>query len=113
MDRTVIFVIVWATFCICIFLAWYFTHKAKHKERLMMIEKGLNPNEGLNKENGVQSAMFKLGIVIVGLSIGLVIIAILVGFNSLGRSNATPMGILGICGGIALVIANRISSIKK
>ena len=78
----------------------------------MMIEKGMNPNEELNKDSGMKSAMFKLGIVIIGLSIGLAIIAILVQFNSLGRSNATPMSILGICGGTALVIANRLSTKK-
>jgi hypothetical protein len=79
----------------------------------MMIEKGLDPNEELNKEGGLKSAMFQLGIVIIGLSIGLAIIAILVEFHSLGESNAAPISILGICGGVALVIANRLSSAKK
>jgi hypothetical protein len=80
----------------------------------MMIEKGLDPpNEGLNKTGGLKSAMFQLGIVIIGLSIGLAIIAILDNFHSLGESNAAPMSIMGICGGVALVIANRLSSTKK
>jgi len=113
MENTTILGLMGITFCICIFLAWYFTHKARHQERLMMIEKGMNPNDELNKEGGIKSAMFKLGIVIIGLSIGLAIIAILVEFHSLGGSNATPMSILGICGGAALVIANRLSSTKK
>ncbi|TFF33981.1 DUF6249 domain-containing protein [Mucilaginibacter psychrotolerans] len=113
MDSTTVLGLIGITFCICIFLAWYFTHKAKHQERLLMIEKGMNPNEELNKESGIKSTMFKLGIVIIGLGIGLAIIAILVELHSLGRSNATPMSILGICGGAALVIANRLSSSKK
>jgi hypothetical protein len=113
MESTSILGLIGITFCICIFLAWYFTHKARHQERLMMIEKGMDPNEELNKEGGVKSALFKLGIVIIGLSIGLAIIGILVEFHSLGESNAIPMSILGICGGVALVIANRLSSIKK
>src|SRR5882762_3933813 len=113
MENTIIWGLIGITFGICIFLAWYFTHKARHQERLMMIEKGMNPNEELNKEGGIKSAMFKLGIVIIGLSIGLAIIAILVEFHSLGESNATPMSILGICGGSALAIANRLSSTKK
>ncbi|WP_299288359.1 DUF6249 domain-containing protein [uncultured Mucilaginibacter sp.] len=113
MESTAILGLIGITFCICIFLAWYFTHKARHQERLMMIEKGMNPIEELNKESAVKSALFKLGIVIIGLSIGLAIIGILVEFHSLGRSNATPMSILGICGGAALVIANRLSSTKK
>lgn len=113
MESTIIWGIVGITFGICIFLAWYFTHKARHQERIMMIEKGMNPNEEFNKEGGLKSAMFKLGVVVIGLSIGLAIIAILVEFHSLGISNATPISILGLCGGAALVIANRLSSIKK
>ncbi|MCR8556394.1 hypothetical protein KXD93_02005 [Mucilaginibacter sp. BJC16-A38] len=113
MENTIIWGLITITFGICIFLAWYFTHKARHQERLMMIEKGMNPNEELNKNGGIKSAMFKLGIVIIGLSIGLAIISILVEFHSLGISNATPMSILGLCGGTALVIANRLSSTKK
>ena len=113
MDKTIIFGLIVINFCICIFLAWFFTHKAKHEERLMMIEKGMNPNEELNKESGLKSAMFIIGIVVIGLSVGLAIIAILVEFHSLGESNAVPMSILGTCGGVALVIANRLSSNKK
>ena len=79
----------------------------------MMIEKGMHPNEELNKEGGFKSAIFILGIVVIGLSVGLAIIAILGEFNFLGRSGIAPMSILGICGGVALVIANRLSSAKK
>lgn len=79
---------------------------------MLMIEKGMNPNEDLNKEGGLKSTMVKLGILIIGLSIGLAIIALLVQFDSLGKSNAVPMSILGICGGVALVVANRLSARK-
>lgn len=78
----------------------------------MMMEKGLNPYEGLNKGAGLKSAMFKLGIVIAGLGVGLVTIAILVEFNAMGGSDAAPIGILCISGGIGLVIANRLSNNK-
>lgn len=112
MERTIIFGLLGITFCICIFLAWFFTHKAKHEERLMMIEKGINPDENQHTGGGLKSALFKLGVVIIGLSIGLGVIAILVECHALGDSNATPMSILGICGGAALVIGNRLSSKK-
>jgi hypothetical protein len=112
MDTTIVLGSIAVIFGICIFLAWFFTHKARHQERMLMIEKGMNPNEELNKEGGLKSIMVKLGILIIGLSIGLAIIAILVQFNSLGRSNAVPMSILGGCGGIALVIANRLPAKK-
>lgn len=112
MEGTIILGLITVTFGVCIFLAWFFTHKARHQERLLMIEKGMNPNEESNREGGLKSIMVKLGILIIGLSIGLAVIAILVQFDSLGRSNAVPMSILGICGGVALVVANRLSARK-
>lgn len=76
----------------------------------MMIEKGINPHDVQTKGEGLKGSFFKVGIVIVGLSIGLGLIGILVELNALGHSQAFPMAILGVCGGLALVIANRLSS---
>jgi hypothetical protein len=102
----------WVVCGIGIFLAWYFIHKARHQERLLMIEKGMNPNDAGGR-NGLKSTMIKLGVVVIGLSIGLFIIAMLVQFHSLGKSDAVPMSILGLCGGISLIVANRVSFIKQ
>lgn len=77
-----------------------------------MIEKGMNPNSEPNKEVGIRSVVIRLGTLIIGLSIGVAVIAILVQFNALGRSNAVPMSILGLCGGIALIVGNRLSARK-
>ncbi len=76
----------------------------------MMIEKGLNPDEEEKKYRKPQSMSIKLGLIVLGLGIGLVIIAILANFGALGRSNATPMAILALCGGAALTFANYIES---
>jgi Flp pilus assembly protein TadB len=113
MNGTIILGLISVIFGICIFLAWFFAHKARHQERMLMIEKGMNPNEDLNKQDGLKSIMAKVGILIIGLSIGLAVIAILVQFDYLGKStNAATMSILGICGGVALVVANRLSARK-
>jgi hypothetical protein len=109
---TIIFGIITVIFGVCIFLAWFFTHKARHEERMLMIEKGMNLNEEPNKEGGLKSILFKLGIIIIGLSIGVAIIAILVQVGYDNQSNAVPMSILGLCGGTALVVANRLSAKK-
>lgn len=110
MDEVIVLELLALLFGICTFLAWFFTHKARHQERMLMIEKGMNPYEGSNKEGRLKLFVTKLGILIVGLSIGLAVIAVLVEFDSLGRSNAIPLSILGICGGAALVVANRLSA---
>lgn len=106
--------LVWVAFIICIFLVWFFSHRAKHKERLMMIEKGLNVGEHLQKQESFRFPWLKLGIVVIGLSIGLLIIAILVGFKLLERGgNTLPLSILGVCGGISMVIANYVKNGKS
>lgn len=102
-------------FIICVFLAWFFSHRARHKERMMMIEKGINIDE-LSKKEGkiIRFPWLKLGIVILGLSIGLLIIAMLVALHLLDKGgNALPLSILGICGGISFIIANYLNNIKS
>jgi hypothetical protein len=113
MEKALVSILTWITFCVCIFLAWYFSHKAKHKECLMLIEKGVNLDEYLKKERGFSFPWLKLGIVIIGLSIGLAIIGILANLGTLHGSDALPLSILGICGGTSLVIANYINKNKS
>ncbi|UYQ95951.1 hypothetical protein MKQ68_12655 [Chitinophaga horti] len=101
------------TSCILIFLAWFFSHTARHKERLLMIEKGMNPDAEGSARPNARKALFKLAVVVIGLSIGLALIGILAEFERLGRSGAIPISILGLCGGIALIIANHLSKPKN
>lgn len=106
--------IVWTAFIICLFLVWFFSHRASHKERLMMIEKGLDTEEHKKKNPGFRFPWQKIGIVIIGLSMGLLLIAF---FSALGVleifGNAFPLALLGICGGIAMVIANNFKGGKS
>ena len=106
--------LVWIAFIICAFLVWFFSHRAKHKERLMMIEKGLNVDKHPQKESNFRFPWLKLGILIIGLSIGLLIIGLLATFDLLHKGgNTLPLSVLGICGGISMVIANYINSGKN
>jgi hypothetical protein len=93
-------------FCLCIFMAWYYAHTARHKERMLMIEKGMDPDAHAAPKGSV---LLKLGIVVIGLSLGMVIIGILAYYHALGDPGAIPLGILGLSGGISLLIANHVS----
>lgn len=106
------YVLIWLALIVCGFLAWFFNHRAKHKERLMMIERGLNVNENSQKEKELRLPWMRLGILIIGLSIGLLIIALLDGYGLINKGHL-PIGILGACGGISIVIANYISRGKN
>jgi len=106
--------LVWITFFICVFLAWFFSHKAKHKERMVKIEKGLDVDKPLREGEISRFPWLKLGVVIIGLSVGLLIIAVFVSLGLLHKGgNALPLSILGICGGVSFVIANYLNSGKS
>lgn len=108
MDTHLIWIsCIWGFIFTCIFLVWYFTHKARHKERMLMLEKGIEPGHLRKRE--FRFPFQKIGIILTGLAAGLLIIALLVGTDNMGsNNNALPFGILGACGGIAMMIASRI-----
>src|SRR5690606_18081614 len=41
-EKSIAFIIVFITLMLFAFLAWYFSHKARHKEMLMLIERGID-----------------------------------------------------------------------
>lgn len=103
--------LVWLALLICVFLVWFFSHRAKHKEKLLMMEKGMDPNSLFPGKRIFKFPWLKIGIVIIGLSVGLMIIALLASLKSLDQGgNALPLAILGICGGISMVIANMFNN---
>ena len=78
----------------------------------MFIEKGLPVEELVKSEKKFRFPWLRIGIIIIGLSIGLMIITVLNGMNILSHENRTdalPLAILGICGGISMIIANSVN----
>lgn len=112
MERSLVFLVITVVFIICMFLTWYFSHKAKHAERLLMLEKGLDPNELIKKKDRSSASLLKIGIVVIGLSIGIGLVEVLAWQNVIRNSNAAPMAIMGLCGGLSLMIANTINKRK-
>ncbi len=104
---------VWIPFIICLFLAWYFSHRAGHIERKMLIEKGLSLEDLLKSERGFRFPWLKLGIVIIGLSVGFIIIAVLATYDLTGKSDAIYPAIFGLCGGGSLLVAHFIDKRSK
>lgn len=101
--------LIFLAFFICIFFVWFFLHRARHKERLMMLEKGIDPELVFQQKKSFRFPWLKLGIVIIGLSVGIMIISLLASLKLLDNGGgAFPLGILGLSGGISMVIANRL-----
>jgi hypothetical protein len=105
--------LLWIIFLSCGFFAWHFSHKAKQEERKMLIEKGLDPDDFGKAGKGFRSPWVKLAMVVIGLSVGLLIIAILCDLDLIGRSDAIYPAILGLCGGGGLLIAHYIEKRSK
>lgn len=105
---------VWITFIVCLFLVWYFSHRANHKERLLMIEKGIDVDEREKRRQRFTFPWKKIGIVVIGLSVGLLVITLMVALEILHKGgDGLPVAILGLFGGISMVFANHTSSRQK
>src|SRR5690606_4266036 len=107
-ESSLIASLVLISFIVCLFMAWFFSHKARHRERMLMIEKGIDDKMTEHPNKG-KSVILKIGIIIIGLSIGLVIISILDSIQVLS-GDIIPLAILGFCGGISLLISNNVGS---
>ncbi|MGY3215166.1 DUF6249 domain-containing protein [Mucilaginibacter sp. HD30] len=101
--ENIFFCVIAVVFIICAFLAWYFIFTAKQNERMRMIEKGITPDLQPQKSAG-GSYLLNIGIIIIGLSLGAIIIQILP--FELVHGGIMPLPILGVSGGIAMLIAN-------
>lgn len=106
-EKTIIFITLIIILSGFIFLAWYFSHRARHKEMLLMIEKGIDVQK-TKRDKASRFPWLKLGIVLLGTSFGLITIAILAKNNLLTGSGALPLSILGISAGTSLLIAHSV-----
>ncbi len=99
-PQAAVFVLV-GILLICLFVSGIFYFKARHNERMLLIEKGLTDIQ-VPKRNS--QALLKTGIVIIGISVGLIINSFIDDFTG----DAALIAIVGICGGISMIIANRL-----
>ncbi|MCC5904889.1 MAG: hypothetical protein JJU13_01665 [Balneolaceae bacterium] len=108
----VIFTILSLAFLTAAFLAWYFTHKTREKERLIMLEKGMElPHSSENKKNfGFSFPWLKTGVLLVSLSIGLLIGLILE--EHVGQYWGAPPLFLVLFGGVGMIIAHFLDKKK-
>lgn len=108
----IVFTIISVVFIVAIFLAWFFRQQARNKERLILIEKGENLEELFDKkERKFAFPWLKLGVLILGLSIGLGVITLaefISNSSRLMQSSPFPLFVMGLSGGIAMVIAHFI-----
>ena len=107
----VVFTIITVVFIVAIFFAWFFRQQARNKERLVLIEKGENLDQLLErKERRFSFPWLKLGVLILGLSIGLGVITLVEFITNSSRlmTGPFPLFIMGLFGGISMIIAHYV-----
>lgn len=108
----IIFTILFLALLTAGFLAWFFIHKSKEKERLIMLEKGMEiPQPESKVKSGFTFPWLKTGILLVSLSIGL-FIGIMLEYHFDQYWGAPPLFMV-LFGGFGMIIAHFISNQKE
>ncbi|UCG28277.1 MAG: hypothetical protein JSV24_02650 [Bacteroidales bacterium] len=108
----------WLGFFAAIVISWIFYLKARNKERLALIEKGFDVSK-IYAQAGQQIPFpwLKIGIVITGISLGVLTALILLVLFPLGIVSDAIMFLMAILGflfgGLAMMIAHFINKAKK
>jgi hypothetical protein len=101
----------WLGFFTAVVLSWYFYLKARNKERMARIEKGLDvPAIKSEQEINTRGPWLKIGILLTGIALGITIASIIV-INIDGMYLKIPFqALMLICGllfgGISMIIAH-------
>lgn len=120
MTKQILFLIIVGISIIAFLFAWLFYQKAKYRERIHLIEKGVDLEDVLKfqKKNKIKLIFpwYKLSIVIIGLSIAFLGIAFLIRYleNDLELFKGLLITfIIGICLGISFLIIHFIDKAYK
>jgi len=102
----IIFTIIFLAFLVAIFLAWYFTHKSREKERMLLIEKGIEVPEQKGGWNfSFRFPWLKIGVLITAIAVGLIIGIIL---NEITGERQFPPVMMLLFGGIGMIVAHYV-----
>lgn len=101
------FTIITVAFIAAVFLTWFFIHKSKEKERLLLIEKGVDISKLPTRETfNFNFPWLKVGIVVtcttIGLGIGIVLYEIGL------KTEGVPPILMFLFGGIGMIIAHYV-----
>jgi len=112
MDIGYILIII--TLIVCLFLVWFFSHKARHQEKLLRIEMGLSDNQADRQKTNLSNLWTKLAFLVIGQGIAFLIIALLIYLKWLDNGgNALPIAIMTVMGGLSMLMASYVLAKKQ
>ncbi len=95
-----------------VFFHWYFSHKARTRERLLIIEKGLDPALLPRQEGALKNFRFpwmKIGVVVASAALGLLVATLVVNLPAVKANNdhleLIATGILFLFAGLGMILA--------
>jgi hypothetical protein len=94
-----------------VFLAWFFIRRARFKERMLLIDRGIDIKDfNLKRDNPLQFPWLKTGITLVGLSLGYFFVSILQIYLNIGAIHF--YAIILLFAGLSMIIANFVGNPK-
>lgn len=108
----ILYALILMTLIICLFLVWYFSHKAKHQERMLRIEMGISESPKENERNIFSQLWLKLAFLVIGQGFAFLIIAFLAALKLL-NNGVLPIAIFAIMGGASMIAAHKVLSKKQ
>jgi hypothetical protein len=93
------------TITLCFFLAWFFWQRARHRELMLMIEKGLDPAGHMTRTGQM---LRKAAFILLGAGVGAALITVLsaLGFRQINSDSGT-LASFAICISLALLFSAR------
>ena len=85
-----------------VFGVFYFFFRQRHRERMTMIERGVDPSLFMKKPNSSSSSALKYGLFLAGLAIGLFVASLLDRFTQL-QDEPIYFSMILLFGGIGLL----------
>lgn len=99
-----------------LFLAWFFIKRARFKEKITLIEKGIDIKElNLIESRRTNFSWLKIGIVLTGIAIGCVIVSLIMIGPAGEKFNHMPgfsVGIIVLTAGLSMILANFVGGDK-
>jgi hypothetical protein len=102
---------------IALFLAWYLIRSAKNKERLMLIEKGIDLKElsSLLEKKG-NFHWLRIGILLTGIALGAIVVAFILAGPAGEKFKNMPgfsIGVILLFAGLSMIAANYFDRSKE
>jgi len=97
-----------------IFLTWFFIHKAREKERLLLIEKGVDLSKlPISEKFKISFPWLKLGIIVTSISTGVLLGALLMPLYGHEKADLFMPIFMFLFGGIGFILASILDKPKE